>query len=73
MKKLTLKLDDLKVDTFTAAEQPDGRGTVAGHYGTTHTQHGQTCGPSCGDTCDYTCAGYATSPGPEYHCILCGG
>ncbi|HEU0301637.1 MAG TPA: hypothetical protein VFR37_19435 [Longimicrobium sp.] len=69
MKKLTLKLDDLEVDTFTTAEQSGGKGTVQGHYGTTHTQEGHTCNFSC----DYTCAGYATSPGPEYPCNFCGG
>lgn len=77
MKKLTLKMEDLRVDTFTAeADKPAARGTVAAHYGTTHTQAGETCWQSCfgtcgGDTCDYTCSGYATSPGWQYPCILC--
>jgi hypothetical protein len=44
MKKLSLKLDDLHVETFTTAERLAGRGTVQGHYGTTHTQAGETCG-----------------------------
>jgi hypothetical protein len=31
-----------------------------------------TWDPSCGgNSCVYTCDGYATSPGPEYQCILC--
>ncbi len=32
-----------------------------------------TCNCTGGDTCNYTCSGYATSPGPEYPCNLCGG
>ena len=61
MKKLALKLDSLQVETFTTDEQQLTRkGTVRGHYGTTHTQAGQTCDYSCGgtcddDTCQYTC------------------
>lgn len=31
MKKLTLKLDELKVSTFTAQEERKGGGTVNGH------------------------------------------
>ncbi len=74
MKKLTLKMDDLRVDTFTTAEQSGGKGTVAGHYGTNHTHQGQTCEGTCaGPTCAYTCDGYVTSPGPEYPCNFCGG
>jgi hypothetical protein len=68
MKKLALKLSDLHVDTFTTADRSGGRGTVRGHYGTTHTQEGHTCNVSC----DYTCPGYATSPGPGFECIFCG-
>lgn len=57
MKKLVLKLDDLRVDTFTTAGAPAGRGTVAAHYGTTHTQAGETCDVTCGDqdTCFVSC------------------
>ncbi|HEX5725116.1 MAG TPA: hypothetical protein VFX98_06600 [Longimicrobiaceae bacterium] len=75
MKKLALKLDDLRVETFTTAGPPAARGTVAGHYGTTHTQIGASCEPTCqgscgGDTCDYTCSGFRTF-GPEAHCVIC--
>lgn len=77
MKKLALRMDDLRVETFTTAEQPGGRGTVAGHYGTTHTQQGQgaSCDPTCqdscgGDTCDYTCYGFVTY-GREAFCVVC--
>lgn len=78
MKKLVLKPEDLRVDTFTTAGQMGRGGTVAAHYGTGHTGPVETCGFSCegtcgGSTCDYTCANYMTSPGPDYPCILCGG
>jgi hypothetical protein len=51
MRKLQLKLDDLRVDAFTTAGAPAGRGTVAGYYGTTHTQAGETCDATCDGTC----------------------
>jgi hypothetical protein len=75
MKKLTLKMHDLRVETFTTAEQSDRRGTVAGHYGTTHTLQGPTCDDStcAAATCDYTVEGYMTSPGPDHPCIICRG
>jgi hypothetical protein len=72
MKKLALKLSDLRVETFTTAEQTGGRGTVQGHYGTTHTQQGETCRGSCGNTCHYTCDGYVTSPDIANPCVWCG-
>lgn len=54
MKKL--KLDDLEVETFRTAERTGGRGTVQGHYGTTHTQAGDTCLTCQGqDTCFVSC------------------
>lgn len=31
MKKIQLKLDDLRVESFTTAAEPLGRGTVAAH------------------------------------------
>ena len=74
MKKLKLKMDELRVETFSTGEAHAGRGTVQGHYGTTHTEAGDTCTDyTCaGDTCgEYTCNGYVTSPVPEYHCIFC--
>ena len=61
MKKLSLKLDDLSVDTFSTAPGEGGsRGTVAGHYGTTHTMQATAC-DTCArqwtaeGTCDDTC------------------
>jgi hypothetical protein len=38
MKKLTLKLDELRVETFTTTGQSAERGTVQGHYDTPHIQ-----------------------------------
>ena len=78
MKKLMLKLDDLRVETFTTGDRAAGRGTVRGHYGTTHTQAGDTCdyescmGSCGGDTCDYTCAGFMTFGGMNAECVICG-
>lgn len=55
MKKLRMKLDELRVDTFATGGHLAARGTVQGHYGTTHTQAGETCDYTCGDTCQNTC------------------
>jgi hypothetical protein len=70
MKKLTLKLSDLRVETFATAEQTGGKGTVQGHYGTNHTMQPvtacQTQVDTCGrqwsneGTCDQTCGQPAT-------------
>ena len=48
MKKLSLKLDDLRVDTFQTSGDPERRGTVLGHA---PTVNGHTCAPSCPRTC----------------------
>ena len=56
MKKLTLKLDELRVETFTTTRQPAERGTVQGHYGTAHTQGPTNCGTcGCDTAYDATC------------------
>ncbi len=65
MKKLTLKLDDLRVETFTTASEQSARGTVQGHYGTAHTQPVQQ---SCGDSCEMTCG---TIPPGQLACVYC--
>jgi hypothetical protein len=62
MKKLTMKLDDLRVETFTTDAPPAERGTVQGHYGTTHTQSPTSC--------DYTCPGFRTYGG-GFACVRC--
>ena len=46
MKKLTLELDTLTVDSFVAGDSADGRGTVRGH----DTRYTEFCGTR---TCGY--------------------
>jgi hypothetical protein len=56
MKKLTLTLDDLRVDSFETSVGRQERGTVIGEQQCTcNTQCGQNTCPGC-PTCDYTCA-----------------
>jgi hypothetical protein len=65
MQKLKLALDDLRVDTFTPGGEAPARGTVAAHYGTAHTEFGNTC--SCPESVDgHTCA--FTGPGAKMTC-----
>lgn len=53
MKKLILKLDELKVESYPTDRQSGPKGTVVGHYGTTHTEWGQeTCDLSCMQSCN---------------------
>jgi hypothetical protein len=53
MKKLTLNVDDLKVDSFGATERPGAvRGTVQAHERTlAMTCNCDTIQLTCGDTC----------------------
>jgi hypothetical protein len=46
MKKLSLDLNGLRIETFATANRETARGTVAGHDATNHT-----CEFSCGGTC----------------------
>lgn len=57
MKKLALRLDQLQVETFTTGRLLPSGGTVHGHYGTTHTQAGDSCPGTCqgADTCFVSC------------------
>ena len=58
MKKLILNLDELTVESFVADSESAPKGTVVGHYGTTHTQQaGATCNvDTCGGgTCEGSC------------------
>ncbi|HEX2080905.1 MAG TPA: hypothetical protein VHG08_24595 [Longimicrobium sp.] len=56
MKKITLDLEHLRVDSFATADASDARGTVHGHYSQVGTcdaragtcQYGGTCGAGCG-------------------------
>ena len=74
MKKLSLKLDDLNVETFDTTTALKEKGTVFGEQCTCPTQctcpgcptcegGGQSCDYSCDDSCAYgtcveTCANY---------------
>ncbi|HEX6912093.1 MAG TPA: hypothetical protein VF142_16950 [Longimicrobium sp.] len=49
MNKLSLTLDDLRVETFATSPAPAGRGTVVGNL--LGTVNGNTCAPSCPYTC----------------------
>jgi hypothetical protein len=53
MKKLALKLDDLRIDSFETTSRTSGKGTVFGEQCTCWTNC--TC-PGC-PTCDATCGG----------------
>ncbi|HWK90056.1 MAG TPA: hypothetical protein VNP72_08665 [Longimicrobium sp.] len=64
MKKLRLRLEDVRVDSFATAQAQKGEGTVFGEQ--------CTCRETC-DSCNPTCAGWATKAGPGMPCNLCGG
>ena len=74
MKKLTLKLDDLRVETFQTSAESARRGTVLGHG---PTAIGNTCDPSCPYTCGIVpqtadCDGFAAIvPGNTDDCPVC--
>ncbi len=63
MKKLELKLDELRVETFEVLERPAERGTVMGQGGEGSSAAGFGCVNDCfstnydycGATQDYTC------------------
>ena len=61
MKKLTLKLDDLRIDSFQTTPREPGKGTVFGEQCTCWTNCTcpgcPTCDASCGGTCDASCNG----------------
>ena len=59
MRKLSLNLDDLQVDTFDTSVRPKGKGTVFGEQCTCWTRCGQNTCPGC-PTCDNTCNGANT-------------
>ncbi|HEU4455521.1 MAG TPA: hypothetical protein VFR81_20830 [Longimicrobium sp.] len=64
MKKLRLRLEDLRIDSFGTAEAQNEKGTVHGADSTSE--------PSCnGQSCDPTCGGWYTYPSPEHMCIIC--
>jgi len=60
MKKLGLKLENLRIESFdTLPAQPRVSGTVQGHQGTYNTcnETYETCAGTCQHTCDYSCNG----------------
>jgi hypothetical protein len=48
MKKMKLALDDLAVESFAPAAQPDERGTVHGHDSGPYTDECLSCGVNTG-------------------------
>jgi hypothetical protein len=64
MKKLTLTMDHLRVETFTTGVPTAGTGTVQAHYGTNHTLQGCFTG-------DYTCDGWMTFKDGQQVCEAC--
>ncbi len=64
MKKLSLDLNALRVDSFTTANAPTGRGTVAGLANTFSTP--------CGTAGRFsTCAATCSSGDPVCHTDVC--
>jgi hypothetical protein len=61
MKKLSLNLDELHVESFdTSSGEPDGRGTIQGRVADTENTPDTcefSCGVTCGDTCPESCGG----------------
>ena len=65
MRKLTLELDDLRVDTFDTTASSRARGTVFGEQCTCWTNCtcpgcptcDASCNGTCGGTCDASCNG----------------
>ena len=56
--KLKLKIDELRVETFTTAGTDGRRGTVQAHSGPPNCYSGEwSCIPeaSCGETCPLSC------------------
>lgn len=84
MKKLTLTLDDLHVDSFQTSDARQEKGTVVGEQECTCPSNctcpgcptcdvscPDTCWETCGSTCgQYTCAYQLNPPrGPWYPCL----
>ena len=55
MKKLSLKIEELEINTFETAEVPAETGTVEAFAKTRANQY--TCDPVVGTCFGYTCAG----------------
>jgi hypothetical protein len=66
MRKLKLRLEDLRIEGFQTTPVQKEKGTVVGQQ--------ESFEASCdgGMTCDYTCEGFATRGGPLQPCVMCG-
>ncbi|SOD03025.1 hypothetical protein SAMN05216486_10745 [bacterium JGI 053] len=82
MKKLELRMEDLRVDTFQTVPTDKEKGTVFGQAWSQPLQascNGDdtcagTCGPACVslNTCDYfTCPGYVSRWDGNQFCVYC--
>jgi predicted RNA-binding Zn-ribbon protein involved in translation (DUF1610 family) len=70
MKKLSLQLDDLRVDSFETSADSAARGTVVGNA---PTVMGNTCGFSCPYTCGIVPDTQNCRDGQNTHnCPVCG-
>ena len=67
MRKLTLDVEQLEVESFSTGGADAANGTVHAHNHTrgNHVSCWETCGASCGVTCPATC-GYTCNA--EYTC-----
>lgn len=73
MKKLSLNIDELKVDSFTIDRDGDGQGTVRGHnhiytdiHDTRCCTHVMTCGD--GSQCEYDTLEYPCATEDPHRC-----
>lgn len=75
MKKLKLKLDDLRIDSFTTTRVGKAKGTVFGEQCTCQSDHYaclQSVDPSCdGMSCDATACGTCGDFSCEDSCVDC--
>ena len=70
--KLTLKLEDLSVDSFDTTTRQTVKGTVFGEQCTCWTQCGQNTCPGC-PTCDASCNGTCATCGENTCAASCNG
>jgi hypothetical protein len=78
MHKLKLRLEDLRIDSFTTTQVRKEKGTVYGEQCTCHTQCTcpgcPTCYASCNGSCDASCNGTCGGASCGYSCdYSCGG
>lgn len=82
MKKVKLRIDDLRVDTFETTSVLDEKGTVFGEAWSQPLQAScngmetcaDTCDPAChsNQTCEYfTCVGFVSRYGDDQLCVIC--